>query len=94
MPLVGRKTYDYIVKLMGPAHYDHGEKDVYVISRTARAKSGRTTFTDDVVELVKRLNSENGQGIYCDGGAEIINELLKHNLVDELTISVIPILLN
>ncbi|MGB3164721.1 MAG: dihydrofolate reductase family protein, partial [Chitinophagaceae bacterium] len=27
-----------------------------------------------------------------DGGAEIVNELLKDNLIDELIISVIPIL--
>ena len=32
------------------------------------------------------------QNIYCDGGAEIVNELLKDNLIDEFIISVIPIL--
>ena len=29
----------------------------------------------------------------CDGGAEIINELLKDDLVDEFVISVVPVLL-
>lgn len=42
---------------------------------------------------MKRLKSEKGKNIYCDGGAEIINELLKHDLIDEFIISVIPVLL-
>jgi dihydrofolate reductase len=41
---------------------------------------------------VQRLKSEKGKNIYCDGGAEIVNELLKHDLIDEFIISVIPIL--
>ncbi|MGK9124556.1 dihydrofolate reductase family protein [Olivibacter sp. SA151] len=92
--IVGRKTYDYVLKEVGSSHYDNGQRDVYVITRNQRPNAGRTIFyTGDLVELVKRLKSENGKNIYCDGGAEIINELLKHDLIDEFIISVIPILL-
>lgn len=92
--IIGRKTYDYVLKEIGPSHYDNGQRDVYVITRTERPKVGRTTFyTGDIKELVTHLKSEKGKNIYCDGGAEIINELLKHHLIDEFTISVIPILL-
>ncbi|MBT1705429.1 dihydrofolate reductase family protein [Chryseosolibacter indicus] len=92
--IVGRKTYDYVLKEIGSSHYDNGLRDVYVIARTARPKVGRTTFyTGDIAELVKRLKSEKGKNIYCDGGSEVINELLKHDLVDEFIISVIPVLL-
>ncbi len=91
--IIGRKTYDYVVKEIGSSHYDNGERDVYVITRTERPASGRTVFHTNVIELVNKLKSENGKNIYCDGGAEIINELLKHDLVDELIISVIPVLL-
>ena len=92
--IVGRKTYDYVLKNVGSSHYDNGQRDVYVITRTERSKVGRTIFyTQDLTELVKRLKSKNGKNIYCDGGAEIINELLKNNLIDELIISVVPVLL-
>lgn len=92
--IIGRKTYDYVLKEIGSSHYDNGQRDVYVITRTARPKEGRTTFyTGDITELVNRLKSMEGKNIYCDGGAEIINELLKHDLIDEFTISVIPVLL-
>lgn len=92
--IIGRKTYDYVLKEIGPSHYDNGKRDVYVITRTERPQIGRTIFyTGDITELVKRLKSGKGKNIYCDGGAEVINELLKHDLIDELIISIIPILL-
>lgn len=92
--IIGRRTYDYVLKEVGPSHYDNGQRDVYVITRTERPQVGRTIFyTGNLVELVKKLKSEKGKNIYCDGGAEIINELLKHDLIDEFTISVIPVLL-
>jgi len=92
--IIGRKTYDYVLKEIGPSHYDNGKRDIYVITRTDRPKVGRTTFySGNIAELVKRLKSEKGKNIYCDGGAEVINELLKQNLIDEFIISVIPVLL-
>jgi dihydrofolate reductase len=44
-------------------------------------------------DLVEKLKSREGQTIFVDGGAEIVNEMLKENLIDEFIISVIPILL-
>lgn len=91
--IIGRKTYDWVVKEIGAAHYDNGNRDVYVITRTGKPAIGKTTFyTGDLAVLVEKLKTSDGKNIYCDGGAEIINELLKHNLVDEFTISVIPVL--
>lgn len=92
--IVGRKTYEYVLKNIGASHYDNGQRDVYVITRTARPHVGRTIFySGDLVNLIADLKSGNGKNIYCDGGAEIINELLKHDVIDELIISVIPTLL-
>lgn len=91
--IVGRRTFDYVFKEIGSSHYDNGQRDVYVITRTERPKIGRTTFyTGNLTELVQQLKSENGLNIYCDGGAEVINELLQHDLIDEFIISVVPIL--
>ncbi|HSC52094.1 MAG TPA: dihydrofolate reductase family protein [Phnomibacter sp.] len=92
--IIGRKTYDYVLKEIGSFHYDNGQRDVYIITRTERPSAGRTTFyTGNLTELVQRLKSESGKNIYCDGGAEIINELLKNDLIDEFIIAVIPVLL-
>jgi len=91
--ILGRKTYDWVLREIGTSHYDNGDRDVYVITRNERPSVGKTTFyTGNPTDLVRQLKSENGKNIYCDGGAEIINELLKNDLIDELIISVIPIL--
>jgi dihydrofolate reductase len=91
--ILGRKTYDWVLNKIGASHYDNGERNVYVITRTGKPGIGKTTFyTGDLTELVQQLKSGNGKNIYCDGGAEIINELLKNDLIDEMIISIIPVL--
>src|SRR5690606_33701842 len=39
--IIGRKTYDYVVKEIGSSYYDNGQRDVYVITRTERQNTGR-----------------------------------------------------
>lgn len=89
--ILGRKTYDWVMKQV--PEFPHSNKKAYIITRTPRPAIGNTEFyTGDLKELVLQLKAEPGQHIYCDGGAEVITELLKHNLVDELIISIVPIL--
>ena len=89
--IVGRKTYDKVIS-MG-FDFPHADKDAYIITRTPRPNIGSIKFyTGDLKALVDKLKSENGKNIFCDGGAEIVNELLKSDLIDEFIISVIPIL--
>ncbi len=91
--ILGRRTYDWVLGKIGASHYDNGERDVYVITRTTRPAVGKTKFyTGDLAELVRELKGKSGKNIYCDGGAEIIDELLKNDLIDEMIISVVPVL--
>ncbi|MDO8999174.1 MAG: dihydrofolate reductase family protein [Bacteroidota bacterium] len=90
--IIGRKTYDKVIA-MG-YEYPHRDKDVYIITRTEKPAIGTFKFyTGNLKNLVTKLKQEEGKNIYCDGGAEIANELIKNNLIDEYIISVIPILL-
>ena len=89
--IVGRKTYDKVIS-MG-FDFPHADKDTYIITRTKRPNIGSVKFySGDLKSLVVKLKSEKGKNIFCDGGSEIVNELLKDNLIDEFIISVIPIL--
>ena len=90
--IIGRKSYDKVIA-MG-YEYPHTDKNVYIITRTKKQDIGTFKFySGRLEELVAELKSQPGKNIYCDGGAEIVNELLKKNLVDEFIISIIPVLL-
>lgn len=89
--IIGRKTYDWVMKEV--PEFPHTDKDSFIITRTARPSIGKTKFyTYNLEGLILKLKSEQGKNIFIDGGAEIVNELLKGNLIDEFIISVIPIL--
>jgi len=91
--ILGRRTYDWVLREIGSSHYDNGERNVYVITRTERQSVGKTKFyTGNLTELVQQLKSEYGKNIYCDGGAEIVNELLISDLIDEFIVSIVPVL--
>lgn len=89
--ILGRKTFDWVFKEIGSV--PHPELDTYVITRTARPDIGKTRFyTGDLIALVNRLKQEPGNNIFCDGGAEVIHTLLRHHLIDEMILSVIPVM--
>ncbi len=90
--IVGRKTYEWVMTQVPT--FPHADKNAFIITRTARPSLGKTNFyTGKLKDLILQLKSEEGKNIFCDGGAEIVNELLKDDLIDEFIISVIPILL-
>lgn len=90
--IIGRKTYEKVIE-MG-YEYPHKDKDVYILTKTTKHSNEHFKFYNgDLSELIGKLKSQTGKNIYCDGGAEIANELMKHNLIDEFIISIIPILI-
>ncbi|MCU0433714.1 MAG: dihydrofolate reductase family protein [Bacteroidia bacterium] len=87
----GRKTFEKVLSF-GIA-LPHADKKLYVVSRTRSGTHEHAEFHADVVELVKKLKQEPGADIYCDGGAEVVAELLRHGLINRIAVSVIPYML-
>jgi dihydrofolate reductase len=88
--IVGRKTYDKVIST--GFGFPHTNKDSYIITRSPRPDIGSVKFySGDLKELVNKLKAEKGKNIFCDGGAEIVNKLLEHDLIDEFIISIIPV---
>lgn len=90
--ILGRKTYDKILS-MG-IEWPYGSRVVYVLTRSPKPNSGRLHFySGDLSDLMLNLKCKEGKHIYCDGGAETIHQLLIDDLIDEMIISIIPIML-
>lgn len=92
--LVGRRTYEVVMKIAGefPAakEYPH----CYVVTRQdIPDQPGIHFHKGDVVQLARELKTQPGKDIYCDGGAQIIKALMKERLVDEFTLFLMPIFL-
>jgi dihydrofolate reductase len=90
--IVGRRTYDWVVN----QGYDfpHTNKACYILTSQPRAKAGNLTFYQgDLNALVEGLKAGTGKHIFCDGGAEVVHQLLAAQLIDEIILSVVPVLL-
>ena len=92
--LVGRRTYEAAMQ-MGDAPW--GKKmRVYVFSRTLRPEDHprATVVADDAAGVVAALRAEPGDGeIWLFGGGELFRSLLSAGLVDEVEVTVAPVLL-
>jgi dihydrofolate reductase len=89
--IIGRKTYDWVMTQV--SEFPHADKKIFIITRTERKNAGNTTFfSGNLKDLILRLKNEPGKNIFIDGGAELVNGLLKEKLIDEFIISIIPIL--
>lgn len=89
--VMGGKSYRLLLQYGAP----YPEYTNYVFTRTETATPyANVVFTDDdISEFVADLKEKEGKNIWLFGGAEIIHPLLEDDLVDELMLSVHPLLL-
>lgn len=90
--ILGRKTYDKVQSMGVESPY--GDRQILVLTRNPQLVTTNTSYySGGLSELISSLRSQPGKHIYCDGGAETIAQLLQKNLVDEMIVSIVPILL-
>ena len=99
--LLGRKTYELFAAYWPKAGADQpGGKELngarkYVAS-TAPMKldwANSTLITGDVVQGIKKLKESGGPDLQVHGSGNLIQTLLKNDLVDELWLKTFPIVL-
>ena len=89
--IMGRKTYDQILTL---GCYPYTSKKSYVFSRAGgNSNDENIEFVHDADKLVKSIISNSGTNIWLIGGAEIISMFLNLGFVDEIILSIIPVVL-
>ena len=90
--IMGRTTYDWI--MAHEVEFPYKDKECYVFSRTAKADTEFVSFINkDVGELSRELKSKSGKNIWIVGGGELLDNFLKEKLVDEIIVTIAPVLL-
>jgi dihydrofolate reductase len=91
--LIGRKTFETIQRAGDAAPPTPGITNI-VCSRTLRpADCAPATLSDDAARSVVDLRGQPGKDIALFGGGELFRSLLAAGLVDEVNVSVVPVLL-
>jgi len=97
--LLGRKTYDIFASYW-PQHNDETGKPIndatkYVVCHEPMESDwGKTAcITGDVVAEIKKLKNEDGPMLQVHGSSNLIQTLLKNDLVDELWLKTFPVTL-
>jgi len=88
--VMGRKTYE--TALGFDAWHYAGKRCVVLTHQAPASRHGEEFLSGDLTELVERLGAEGAKRVYVDGGA-VIAQFLAARLIDDLTVSIIPIML-
>ncbi len=90
--VVGRGTYETVLGF-GADKWPYAGKRVVVMTRRALdARHGEEAFAGGASELAARLADAGATRVYVDGG-KVIQQFLAAGLIDDLTVSIIPIVL-
>lgn len=92
--LMGWNTYHQIVTELAPDKWIYDDFTTYVFTHKNRQSSEKVRFTSEQPStLVKELLNENGKDVWICGGANLVQQLIKEDLIDRYYITVIPTLL-
>ncbi len=96
--LLGRKTFEIFASYWPQHEADWpGINDAvkYVVSNTLTKHDWKNSIfiKGDVVEEIKKLKTQDGPDLQVYGSGNLIQTLLKHDLVDELWLKTFPITL-
>lgn len=92
--IMGYTTYHQVITELSPNHWPYEGLNSYVLTNCDIPNTNEITFTNQPVdELLKDLRKEKGKSIWICGGANVINQFVEQNLIDEYHLTTIPIIL-
>ncbi|WP_161524658.1 dihydrofolate reductase family protein [Alteribacter lacisalsi] len=89
--VMGRRTYDWMMEETD-GEYPYEGKPGYVISEDRRRPTEHVSFTKSPVNLIQQLKRD-GRRIWIVGGSLLIHSLLEAEEVDELILTMAPVIL-
>ena len=91
---MGYTTYYQVVNELARYSWPYKGMMTYVLSHQHLLNQDEIIFTDEgIINLIQRLKKRSGKNIWICGGANIVNQLIALNLIDEYRIILIPTIL-
>ena len=92
--IFGYNTYRQIVEDLSPHEWVYKGLQSYVFTNKKKKDTQDVRFVNEDVSLfIEELKNKDGKNIWICGGAQLVNQLIKQDMIDEYHITTIPILL-
>lgn len=92
--IMGWNTYHQVVTELSPTEWVYSDLTTYVITHKEINSSDKIKFvSQDPCSLLRQMKSEPGKDIWICGDADIVQQLMAKDMIDEYYISIIPTLL-
>ncbi|MDH3834934.1 MAG: dihydrofolate reductase family protein [Nitrosopumilus sp.] len=89
--VMGKTTYDQVLTF---GEYPYKDKKSYVFTRNSNKKKDENVeFVSDVDKFVKDILPKLDETIWLVGGGQIISSFVNHGMIDEIILSIIPVVL-
>ena len=92
--ILGANTYKQIKNELSPDKWVYEDLQSYVFTNEKSKNTENIKFVNmNIEELIERLKQEKGKNIWICGGANLVNQCLKNDLIDEYQITTVPVIL-
>ncbi len=90
--IMGRNTYNIAISAGIDKWPYQGKRVIVLTSTLSSVENQAEIYTGDIIHLIERLHAEGIKHIYVDGG-KTISQFLNQGLIDDITITMIPVIL-
>ncbi|MDE7191336.1 MAG: dihydrofolate reductase family protein [Clostridia bacterium] len=92
--ILGYNTYSQIINELSPDKWVYENLNSYVLTSKKIKDTPNIKYVNvNIKELIDRLQQESGKNIWICGGANLVNQCVKEDLIDEYQITTVPIIL-
>ena len=92
--IMGYTTYHQITTELAPGNWPYKGRKSYVLTHRKEESKKEIIFTEEnITKLIERLKAESGADIWICGGANVVNQFIKEDLIDRYYITIIPTIL-
>lgn len=92
--VMGYTTYHQITTELAPGDWPYKDMKSYVLTHKNEVSEEEIIFTNEnVKQLIERIKLKSAKNIWICGGANVVNQFIKEDLIDRYHITIIPTIL-